>query len=258
MPEPARNLFPTSPGTLLLEARPALGQDSVADGDRWRLKLGELCALYRPSIVHWMKCQGAREQAEDIAHDFLFRWLAGNPLGDYRRGDHRFRDYLRVSLRNYWCEHVRWQLRQKRGGGVEHVEWTEADPVAVAEDAANLDRLLVRQMAGRVLGRLQGELVALPQPARQALLRSVLGVQEVHYPELARQLGVSVNAARLRVSRLRQSFLQQFRAEARALCRHSQEAEEEQRILIELLCREAAFFQAGEEGVAGGRGATRA
>lgn len=249
-PRPNASLFPTSPATLLLEARPPLDADAQADGDRWRKKLGELCVLYRPSIVRWMEVQGAREQAEDLAHDFLVRWLAGNPLGEYQKGTHRFRDFLSVSLRNYWYEHLRRQHRQKRGGGAEHVEWTEVDLSLPPEATATLDRLVVRHLAVRVLGNLRRDLMGLSEPARMALLRCVLAVQEVCYPELAQLLGVSVNATRLRVSRLRQDFLQQFRAEARALCRHSREAEAEQRMLIELLCHEAAMSEGWEEMVA--------
>lgn len=232
------NFFPTSPVTLILEARP--GPDLTAT-DRWQQRLGELCAVYRPSIVRWMACNGMAGDTEDLAHDFLERWLAGNPLGTYERGASRFRDFLKTSLRNFKVERMRWLQREKRGGGVVHVDCAEIDLAVQGDDcAADLDLLLVRQVALRALRSIEAEWEPLPVPVQRELLRRVMAHEEVAYADLASLLGVTVNATRLRVGRLRQAYLKAFLAEVRTLCRNRADADREQRVLLELFCREVA------------------
>jgi hypothetical protein len=63
------------------------------------------------------------------------------------------------------------------------------------------------------------------------------------YPELAGLLGGTVNAARLRMARLRQDFLRAFLAEVAGLCRTRHQAVQEQREFLQLLCQDTAICE---------------
>lgn len=242
------NFFPTSPITLILEAKPGL---DLTSPERWRQRLGELCVVYRPSIVRWMACNGMADHQEDLAHDFLERWLGGNPLNGYERGECRFRDFLGASLRNFKLERLRWLRREKRGGDVVHLDCEEVDiPAATGKEAHSLDVLVVRQLATAALGALHEDLRSLPAGVRRELLRRIWLQEEIAYPDLARMLGTSVKATRLRVGRLRQAYLKAFLAEVRTLCRHRADVEREQIVLLDLFCQEVTASDWVDEALA--------
>jgi len=233
--------FPTSPETLILEAR---GPVPAGSSERWRERLGQLCAVYRPSIVRWMIGHGVRGEEEDLAHAFLERWLAGNPLASYERGEARFRDFLKTSLRNFCVEQLRRHLREKRGGGALLVDCSELDlPDSSAVAGSNLDTLLVRQVAWSAMRSLKPQLSDFPEGVQRELLSRVLRESQMDYPELAGLLGATVNAARLRMARLRQDFLRAFHAEVAGLCRTRHQAVQEQREFLQLLCQDTAICE---------------
>ena len=88
----------------------------------WRADLGDLCAHYREAIVEWFLHRGLRRpDAEDLAGDFIHRWLVGNPLARYMPGPCPFRAFLSRCLSNFLREHVARQQALRRGGVAEHV-----------------------------------------------------------------------------------------------------------------------------------------
>lgn len=236
-------LFPVTPATLLAEARPVPGEDAGAADARWRQRLSELCALYRGPIVAWFASVGGQGDPGDLAHDFLCRWLSSNPLAAFEAGDRRFRPFLKASLRNFLVESHRKAARAKRGGGVEHVDVQDAGLASPEPGASELvDRLLAHETCLRVLRTLERGWPASPGPVRVELLRRIVDRQGMGDAALAAGLGISINALRLRVSRLRQQFWARYYDEVQAQCRGAVAAEEEFATLVQVMQRDPALI----------------
>jgi DNA-directed RNA polymerase specialized sigma24 family protein len=73
------------------------------DPERARAAALELCGGYREAIRTWFQRDTrTRQEAEDLAHDFLTRWLVRKaPLGRFVRGERRFREFLGGYLRRF-------------------------------------------------------------------------------------------------------------------------------------------------------------
>lgn len=243
MSEAPSTLFPPTPDSMVASARPGPGEDAGASEGRWKARLAELCGLYHEAIVSWFAAVGGPGDPRDLAHDFLHRWLKGNPLAIYDADQRRFRPFLKASLRNFLAESVRKARADKRGGGAEHVAMEDAsEPYAVADPCEQADRLLAREVALRALATLECPATGSSEPGWQELLRRILDRQAMPDAELAATLGISVNALRLRVSRLRQRFWAAYFQHVQQLCRSAVAAEDEFATLVQVMQRDPALL----------------
>ena len=216
------------------------GQPSGRD---WRADLGDLCAYYRDVIVDWFRSRGVgAEDAEDLAGDFIHRWLAGNPLRDYEPGPVPFRRFLSRCLGNFLCEHIESRNARKRGGDVEKVPDIadelpcEAVPWLPEDDVAMARAVYARALAA-VRGGLGGD-------ARwEALLPVALDMGQAGggdtYGALADRTGLKVGAIKVRVHRLRRDFWDAFEAEVGKACGAGVSVREEMAALVEALSHAA-------------------
>jgi RNA polymerase sigma-70 factor (ECF subfamily) len=133
---------------------------------------------------------GDRALAQDITSETFVRvWTAGE---DVRQ--ETVRAYLFTIARNLYRDSLR---RSRR---LESLDGPHVDSRASAEKPAD-----DRSELGFVLSAIQG----LPESDRAILL--MRGVEEMGYPEIARALGVSVAAAKVRVHRARVKLLNMTR-----------------------------------------------
>jgi DNA-directed RNA polymerase specialized sigma24 family protein len=147
------SVFDPTPWSAVLQA-------AGGDPERARRGFERLCGEYRDAIAHWMRLQRlSKEDAEDATHDFLEQWLRrDNPLQNFQRGERRFREFLRVCLRNFLAD---WRARPRaarRGGGAEHLPWEHDDLIADGADAhAHLDFALATHIHAHALARLRAQ-----------------------------------------------------------------------------------------------------
>lgn len=226
-------------------ARPDAGEGAVASDERWRSSLADLCGAYHDAIVSWFAAVGAPGDPRDLAHDFLHRWLRGNPLANYDAGQRRFRHFLKASLRHFLIESIRKAKAVKRGGEVEHVDVADAAVPASEPDASELaDRFIARQLALQVLRRIDDGWHLAPGQLRIALLHRTLGRPTLDDPDMAAGFGISVNALRLRITRLRQQFWTDAFREVRAQCGGAVAAEDEFASLVQAMQRDPELIDA--------------
>lgn len=193
------------------------------DPERARAAVVALCGRYREAIRRWFERDGrTRPEAEDLAHDFLTRWLVRDaPLGHFERGGRRFREFLGCCLRHFAAERHARSSAAKRGGGVVHEPLHEDRlPAAAGADGGDgPDLELARQLFREVEAELAGRWAPRVPADGYARLRDMaLAVEPAGgYAALAEAFGVPVGTLKGWVFRLRQEFYEGFLGRVRPL-----------------------------------------
>ncbi|MES2598731.1 MAG: hypothetical protein V4662_25585 [Verrucomicrobiota bacterium] len=192
--------------------------------------LREICEKYH--VVILAQCRRWNEQdGEDMAQSFLL-WVIEErrlELADPARG--RFRFFLRTMLKNYQRKAYRSDQAQKRGGGVEHVDWVEeASWTPVAPDET-FDRDWALDVMKRIISALQAEAAGsgIKDEVLSVLLPSLRAEEdamEATWEAHAMRLGVAAGTLRSQASRLRNRFRELMEREVSAFtCGSDLEAE---------------------------------
>jgi DNA-directed RNA polymerase specialized sigma24 family protein len=229
------SLFPATEWTQVLAA-------ASRDPERAHEAAVALCGTYRAAIVRWFERDPrTRAQAEDLAHDFLSRWLVRSaPLGDFQRGTRRFREFLATCLRRFATESHARATAGKRGGGAEHEPLVEDQVPAGTESPGGdaLDLELARQIFEEVEAALAERWRPRVPGDGYLRLRSMALAGEIAggYAGLAAELGVPVGTFKAWIFRLRQEYYQASLGRVRTLT-GPEEAAEELRHLHALLRR---------------------
>jgi hypothetical protein len=208
--------------------------------------LARLCEVYHPVIVRYFTLVNKEGPAtgEDLAHEFIARWLAQRRLGAFRRIPNvPFRHYLARALARFWADRVAANRAGKRGRGQvpESLERLREDfgldpaDVPLAMEAV-LDRVAALALHRRALARLSDQYRTAKQRERLEVLDPFLLFDSPTPSRLdaAGRLGLSANALLQALFRLRNDYYDAFRAEvAETVSR--EEIDAEMRYLIQLL-----------------------
>jgi RNA polymerase sigma-70 factor (ECF subfamily) len=162
--------------------------------------------LYGPLVYHWCRQSGLQEaDAADVGQD-VFRAVF-RAIANYRhdRPGDSFRVWLRTITRNKVKDFVRKRARVEAVGGTtanEILKGLPADP-ETDEPSDNTDEvaILYRRAIEMILSGFQ-------EATRQAFLRVVLNSQDP--VDVARDLGLSVNAVYLAKSRVKKRLREEF------------------------------------------------
>lgn len=188
--------------------------------------LSELCATYYVPVVAFLRRDGRVEEvAREVAHDFFAKLLAGGAIdgADPLRG--RFRSYLLAALKRFAADQRDRDHAMKRGGGRAHVvidsnvEKTGAGLQIADPNAESPDREFDRQWAltvlSRGLGRLEAEMRGEGKSGHFDVLKPWLTAEGDATPQnaAAEKLGISVEAVKVAVHRLRKRFRDAVKAE---------------------------------------------
>ncbi len=218
---------PTQP-TPSLPAPPAPGGDfrttrwtqvsrAKADSPEGRRALAELCHAYYQPVADFLRCElGEAEAARELTHDFFARLLAGGAIARAERARGRFRSYLLGAVKHFLSHHRESARRLKRGGGVENVSLNEteaggersvADVSLPAPDAA-FDRQWALTVVARALEALRCECVV---DGRADFFEQVKpwltgDAERGDQMALADSCGISANALKVAVHRLKRRF----------------------------------------------------
>ena len=205
------------------------------DQDRALAAAQTLFEHYRRPIVNWLLRKGvAHHRAEDLAQDFLSRFLTPAKLGNFRRGKAKFRSFLLTALNHFEIDVLR---KQGRLGDTEPIDENRAARVPPPDLDVGLDRDLAQKIQDRVLERLRSTKYAKPEALRrfETLRHLILDeAAEGEFERLASELAVTVNNLRQILYRLRDDHYEAFRAEVAQLTEPAV-VEEEFRYLLGLL-----------------------
>jgi len=211
--------------TLVLRAR---GRGSEAE-----TALADLCAAYYEPVIAFLRREGRGEDAaRELAHAFFEKLLAAG-VGAPDPGHGRFRSYLLGALKHFLTHRRDAAYAGKRGGGVEHVvlaHETDTSPAlplpGVLDDTLAFDREWALTLIGRALVALEREHAGKTQ-LFDTLKPWLDGGASIPQADAARTLGMTVNAVKVAIHRLRVRFRDLIRAEIAATVDDPQEVDAE-------------------------------
>ncbi len=188
--------------------------------------LSELCEAYYAPVVAFLRRDGREEGvARDLAHDFFAKLLAGGAIegADPLRG--KFRSYLLMALKRFAADQRDRDHAAKRGGGQVHAVINGesdatgaglqiADASIEAPDVA-FDRQWALTLLARALVRLEAEMSGENKSDHFDALKPWLTAEADATPQAdaAAKLGMSVEAVKVAIHRLRKRFREAVKAE---------------------------------------------
>lgn len=208
--------------------------------------LATLCETYWYPLYVFVRRYGRdADTARDITQGFFLQLLEHDYLGDARPEAGRFRSFLLTSIKNYMANLSRDAAALKRGGGNRplSLDGTEAEQRYRMEpvDDRTPDKAYERLWAMTVIDRAKQQL-------REDMERS--GKAETHrllagylsgdagtrpYKQTAEELGVSVPAVKMAVSRLRKHFGTLLRSEIAQTVANDEDVDSEVRYLLSIV-----------------------
>lgn len=189
--------------------------------------LSEICDRYwYPLYAHLRFLGESPEDAADLTQGFLEVLIDKTLLEKADRSRGKLRSFLIASLLNYRGQVYRSQSAQKRGGQLSHLsidtDWAEERfAEEMVDDAYSPDQACDYRWAmlffEHCLTVLQQEWYEKGRGDEFAQLYPYLDGKtqdQPSYPEIGEQLGISENAVRIKVHRLRQKFRETIENEA--------------------------------------------
>ena len=244
----AQKKLPPMPETTPAAFKPtrwSLVIQSQGQGEQAKRALEELCAAYWFPLYAWSRHGGAApSDAEDYVQGFFVQVLqkqlfaAANPdLG-------KLRTFMLTAFRRHVNDEQRKESRQKRGGGqivsfdaVEAEAWYEGEQI-VGESADHLfDRQWALTVLDRAMAKLEQQAAAKGKSADFTVLRPFLTgeADAADYEQAGREAGMTANAFKVAVHRLRARFREALRREVAETQPAESNVEEEMGYLMQVL-----------------------
>ncbi len=229
--------FPTTQWSLI-------GRAASADSVDREQALAEICRLYWPPVYAFIRSRGHQQHdAEDLTQGLFAELLERD---DFRKVNHqsgKLRSYLLTAAQNYLASEQRKNHRLKRGGGSPLLSLdliTAEARCMMPEPCDDLtpDRVFERQWAVTVMEQVVLQLAAIyREKNRQALfdalspfLRTESALPD--QAETASRLGMSPQALRVALHRLRQRYAECLRKTVRSTLGPDGQVEEEIQYLM--------------------------
>ena len=215
----------------------AAGGDATPQAD---LALEHLCRTYWYPLYAFVRRRGySPEDAQDLTQGFLASLLSTHALGSVHPAKGRFRSFLLASLNHFLANEWDKARTLKRGGGQPAISLDTAEPRYRAEPREEMspDRIFERQWAQTLLAQVAGRLhqdyqTAGNGPLFEALQVYLAGEKGLApYREIADQLGLSIDALKKAVERLRRRYGELLREEIAQTVSQPVDVDEEIRYL---------------------------
>jgi RNA polymerase sigma factor (sigma-70 family) len=208
--------------------------------------LEKLCRTYWWPLYGFVRRQGySPEVAQDLTQGFFAMLLERRDFDAVRREKGRLRSYLLASLKNYVAKTHRREMAVKRGEGKPLVPLQELMARERADlepaDKLSADRIYERRWAltllEQVLARLETEYRAEGSSKLFEQLKELLSDEPARpsQAQIARELGMTENAVKQALHRLRQRYRLLLREEIAQTVAVPGDVEDELRYFISIL-----------------------
>jgi RNA polymerase sigma-70 factor (ECF subfamily) len=205
--------------------------------------LATLCQLYWYPLYAYARRRLSRaEDAQDLTQAFFAQLMEKGYLRQADRARGKFRSFLLIAFKHFLAKEQERAHAQKRGGGrrVLSLDFDSGERRYLHEPSHNstpealYERGWALTLLQRGLARLRDELATVGNQRLFECLKGTLTVDEPTrpYAELAGELGMSVEAIKVAVHRLRRRYRELVRDEIGQTVRTAQEIEEELRDLF--------------------------
>lgn len=226
---------------------------SLADTapDRAEAALSRLCRDYWPPLYRFVRQRGySRDDARDLTQGFFAYLLEKKIYSAPDRSKGRYRTFLLFVLKRYLNADRAYHSRQKRGGSEMMIHFdsdqfnelagTANSPLAIAaplDEERYFEWNWAAALVGRAMEALSAEYKSGPRARVFARLRPFLtgGVGLPTHEETAAQLGVSEEALRSHLCRMRARYRALLRAEVLRTVPKEKDIDEELRYLCRVL-----------------------
>ncbi|HET9419172.1 MAG TPA: hypothetical protein VFO30_07515 [Chthoniobacterales bacterium] len=221
--------------------------------ERGSAALAELCRIYwRPIFAFICRRGYSVTDAQDLTQDFFLMVIEGNllQLADPCRG--RFRSLLLKAMQNFLIDSHAWRKAQKRGGKIQFVCWNEWMAEAPSQLSIHTreaeswpaekiyDVRWAATVVERALHRLGEECESRGRRRMFSVLSKYLAAErsDVSYVAIGNDLGVSADAIKRLLHRLRDRYRAILREEVLQTVESAAEVDEEIRYLCAVLATE--------------------
>lgn len=237
----SRQPFRTTHWSLILQA------SEQADSQNARQALAELCTIYWPPLYTFLRCDGhSATDSEDLVQGFLTTLIERDDLARIDPGKGRFRSFLLASLKHYVSNQRDHHAALKRGGGVATI------PLDVAQlehkwsrqptSGCSADLMFDRQWAETLVQSVSDQLLAEQPDAKHEVYRQLSAYLSSQsslegYQQVAARLGMTVDAVKMAVSRMRRRYREILRERIARTLDDPGEIDEEIRYLVTVLAR---------------------
>ena len=234
----AASAFATTHWSVVLAAREPDALQAAA--------LEKLCRTYWYPLYAYVRRRGyAESDAQDLTQGFFAHLFEREWMQSVARDKGRFRSFLLASLNYFLADQLARAGAQKRGGGRQIIsfeaheaeECYRLEPVDKLSPDILFERRWAMTLLDRVLTRLAQEFSDAGKPDLFDRLQPFLvaGTGENTYAEVARAGGMSEEAMKKAVQRMRRRYHQLFREEIAQTVASAEEVEEELRHLCAVL-----------------------
>jgi len=231
--------FPTTRWSMILAARAGVTPES-------RQALAGLCEAYWYPLYAFNRRRGAgREEALDLTQGFFERFLEQRYLEDLRPGAGRFRSFLLSSLKHYVSDERDRAAAARRGGRSDVLSFDSEDaerryrlePRDERTPERAYEQAWAHTVLQRVSRRLQGEFETAGKSRLFELLDPSLTGGEPGRPhrEVAEALGISEDAVKMSLLRMRRRFGRLLREEIAQTVETDEEVDDEIRYLLSVV-----------------------
>jgi RNA polymerase sigma-70 factor (ECF subfamily) len=231
--------FATTRWSVVLRAK-----DADPEG---RKALSTLCRDYWHPIYAFIRRQGhGAEEARDLTQGYFLLLLESTLLRDVRQAQGRFRSYLLASVRHFLSDARDRERAAKRGGGVSPIPLDEAfaeesyrrEPSTGVTPEEIFERRWALTVIDRAVERLRVDSERRGKLGELERLQGFLtGAGSGSYREAAADLGMTEDAVKVAVHRLRRRYGEMLREEVEDTVADSREVDGEIRYLLEVLGR---------------------
>ncbi len=225
----------------------AAGADGISQS-RAKEALEELCRSYWYPLYAFVRSRGySAADAQDLTQAFFARIIETRGFASADRARGRFRSYLLGAMKHFLANEWHRSQTQKRGGGVQIIEFDALDPegryAQEAQQPDDPDYLFDRQWALQIvtaaLRTLRDEMTEAGKGEQfEALKGSLTGQDVLPQEQIAAQLGISTGAVKVAVHRLRLCYRELLRAAIAETVSNEADLEDEMRYLVEVLRRQ--------------------
>ena len=231
--------FETTHWSLVLAARTGKSVES-------RTALEALCGAYWFPLYAFIRRQGyGAEEARDLTQGYFARLVERGDLIDVRPELGRFRSFLLVSVKHFLSNELDRERAKKRAPGrplisldAQTAEYRyRIEPAETLTPETLFERKWAMTVLERTLARLGGEWSESQKAQRFEALRTHLSgdAPTASYRELGETLGMSEDAVKVTVHRLRRRFGELLRDEIADTVREPGEVDDEIRYLLGIL-----------------------
>lgn len=212
-----------------------------------RVALEQLCRTYWFPLYCYIRRRGyGHEDAQDLTQGFLLSWLESRSFARADASKGRLRSFLLGGLNHFLSDQWDRASAQKRGGGQPRISFVDAqtsaeryrlEPVDERSPEKVFDRRWALALLDQVLARAEQEFRQAGKFELFQRLRAFLisGSTGESYAQAAAELGMSREAVKKAVQRMRQRYYALFREEVARTVANAAEVEEELRYLCALM-----------------------